>query len=260
MRRSSPQNRIWNESGNGGLPGQRGGAWYPRAVCIAALFALSCTAARSGDGRLTAAESCRTVDSVLALSGWRGDIEMTGRVTFDVKQYRVRGRFQLSAEPNGDLVFEFSGNMVLGGHHEDVVLSWYDGELRVLDRERGRLYEGADVDGLIAEGLGEEWNVAELIRMVTARTPDCTRLSSVELSGRAERTRLDGRLDGESFRLDFAGGRLTDASWPVRAAGGSGDRLEVTYTWTPASGAGKAALASTVLFLEGRRWRIKLES
>jgi hypothetical protein len=221
---------------------------------------LSCTAARKGGGDLDTAGNCRTVDSVLALSGWRNNVAMAGRVTFDVRQYRVRGRFQLTAEPDGDLVFEFSGNMVLGGRHEDVVLSWYDGELRVLDRERGRLYEGADVDGLIAEGLGEQWDVADLIRLVTARKPDCSRLSSVELSGRGERMRLDGRLDGESFRLDYNGGRLTDASWPVRVVGGSGDRLEVAYTWETVPGAGKRALTSAVLFLEGRRWRIKLES
>jgi hypothetical protein len=221
---------------------------------------LSCTAARKGGDAVDTAGGCRTVDSVLALSGWRDNVAMAGRVTFDVKQYRVRGRFQMTAEPDGDLVFEFSGNMVLGGHHEDVVLSWYDGELRVLDRERGRLYEGADVDGLIAEGLGEGWDVVELIRKVTARDPECSRLSSVDLSGRAGRMRLDGRLDGDSFRLDYDGGRLTKASWPVRVADGSGDRLEVTYTWKPDPATGEPALAAAVLFLEGRRWRIKLES
>jgi hypothetical protein len=259
LRKSNLRIRILTDRGDVVPHYKRGGSRALRAVFVAALLVLSCVPARDGGtGGLSGAAGCRTVDSALAHSGWREHRGFAGRVTFDVKQYRVRGGFRMTAEADGDLIFEFAGNMVLGGHHEDVVLSWYGGELRILDRERGRLYEGTEADALIAEGLGEEWDVAGLIRLVTARRPECARLTSVRLEGAGDEYRLDGRLDERAFRLDFSGGRLVRASWPVTVGGGTEDRLEVTYRWNSATGGN--VLSRLVLFLEGRRWRIKLES
>jgi len=184
---------------------------------------------------------------------------MTGKVTIDVKQYRIKGRFEMEAEPTGDFVFEFTGTMAMGGHHEDVVLSYYAGELRILDRERGRYYEGPEVDQLVLDGLGKGWDVAFLIRLATARPPDCPLLTDIRKTESRSGSRVEGRLDGDRFRLDFSDSMLIRASWPLIPENGGEDRLEITYEWKKAAGTEKPQLTGLVLYLEGRRWRIKLD-
>lgn len=195
---------------------------------------------------------------------------MTGRVKIDVKQYRVTGRFRMTATGDGDVTFEFTGTMALGGHHEDVVVSFHGGELRILDRERARFYEGAEADVLIRDGLDVDWDLAQLIRRITAQPPGCERLSTVSYSQRDGSARLEGRLDTRRFKLEFEGGRIVKASWPVPSERGSEDRMNVTYQWEDANPAGDAqngqaavrgaTLRQVVVFLEGRRWRVKLDA
>jgi hypothetical protein len=195
---------------------------------------------------------------------------MTGRVRIDVKQYRVTGRFRMMSTGDGDVTFEFTGTMALGGHHEDAVVSFHGGELRILDRERARFYEGAEAVALIRDGLDVDWDLAQLIRRITAQLPDCERLSTVSYSRRDGSARLEGRLDGTGFKLEFEDGRIVEASWPVQSEGGPEDRMNVTYRWEVADPAGDAqngqaavrgaALRQVVVFLEGRRWRIKLDA
>jgi hypothetical protein len=202
------------------------------------------------------ADGCRALDSVLADSGWRTTVSMSGRTTIDVKQYRVRGRFDLETTPAGDLSFAFTGTMALGGHREDIVVSYYEDTLRVLDRERGEYYEGEEVENLISEGTGVSWRLTDVLHMVTVRATDCRRYDKV--TARANENgdwRIAGRFDGEPFELSARGGRVQDAVWPAVFEGEPNDRLEITYRWDEGGG-----LDELVLFLRDRRWRIKLVS
>jgi hypothetical protein len=260
LKKYNPQHRNPLSFFGATCPLLRGGFRGLRALCLLALFLPACFSARNGDVRPSDGDSgCRIVDSSLTRSGWRDGLEMSGKVTFDVKQYRIKGRFRMEAQSNGDLVFEFTGTMAMGGHHEDAVLSYYGGELRILDRERGRFYEGPEVDQLVQDGLGEGWDVAGLIRMVTARPPDCLLLSDISRTTSASGSRVNGRLDGDRFRLDFSDSGLTRASWPLIPEKGGEDRLEITYEWKKTAGADNSRLVGVVLYLEGRRWRIKLD-
>jgi hypothetical protein len=95
------------------------------------------------------------VDTVFARAFPR-PLEMRGRATFDVETYRVRGRFELRSSANGDAVLEFGGATLLGGHREDVVVSLSGDTLRLLDRERGRYYEGPEVEEMMESGTRTE--------------------------------------------------------------------------------------------------------
>jgi hypothetical protein len=186
-------------------------------------------------------------------------MELAGKVKLDVKQYRVQGRFRADFAGNGDFTFEFAGTMVMGGHHEDVVVSFHDGELYVLDRERGRFYEGDETNRLIREGLGTDWDMVDLVRRITASPPPCQRLSRVEVEWRRKDTAtVEGRVDGEAFRAEFDDGAIVKASWPLASTGQMEDRLSLDYRWRKAPD-GRQALEELVGFVEGRRWRLILE-
>lgn len=183
-----------------------------------------------------------------------------GRVKLDVKQYRVQGRFQADFGPDGDFTFEFAGTMVMGGHHEDVVVSFQEGVLYVLDRERGRLYEGEETNQLIREGLGTDWDMVELVRRVTAQPPECGRLSQLEVRrGGGRAATVVGRVDGDRFRADFARGAIESASWPLASTHRKEDRLSLRYRWRDRPGGG-AILDELEGFVEGRRWRLILDA
>lgn len=235
---------------------------YRRSFFLLSLFFfVSCGA---GTGLRTHLEprdpgDCRALDSLFAASGWREPVAMRGKLTLDVKQYRVRGRFELSATAQGDLTLEITSTTALGGHREDLVLSFYDDTLRVLDRERGQYYEGEEVDGLVSDGVGVEWDLAGVLRQVTVRAARCDRFESVSSSPRSHGCEVKGKFDGEDFSLDFAEGRIQEANWPAVLGGRPDDHLRITYGWEPAAEGG-ARLDELVIFLEERRWRAKLIS
>jgi hypothetical protein len=217
----------------------------------------SCTHFGAGSGRVVEGDgACAVVDSVLAASGLRAGVEMRGRATIDVNQYRVRGRFELTITPDGDLTFDITSTTLLGGHREDAVLSFYADTLRVLDRERGRFYEGPAVDALVADGTGVALDLGQLLRHATARTPACRRIGEVRRSGGGVgRVDLAGLLDGHTFELRLEEGRLVHSAWPLPGTEQwRNDHVETTYTWVGAH------LARVVIAVPDRRWRVKLVS
>jgi len=174
---------------------------------------------------------------------------MRGHATLDAESYRVRGRFELRLSPGGDSVFEFSGTTLLGGHREDLVVSLIGDTLRVLDRERGRYYEGEAAEQLVDTGSGGRglWTRG-LQRVLGAGCPGVERVATAEdgLSGAG--------VDGP-FRLRADAGRLVAATWPNPAPSETfGDRLDVRYRWR------NGELRELEARLPTRRWRVRLEA
>lgn len=201
---------------------------------------------------------CLALDSVLTSGGWGTPITMAGKITVDVKQYRLRGRFDMTADARGNLSFEFAGGAALGGVSEDVVLSCYQDTVRVLDRERAVYYEGAEVDSLILAGTGLGIDVARFVGLVVGRRPACDLFETVSVSPAGRVWYVAGRMDGTIFRAEFDGGRMTKAYWPALFNGRVDDRFLVTYKWD-AGADGVIFLDELVIFLEERRWRVKLQ-
>lgn len=194
-------------------------------------------------------EACATLDSVLARAlpalPWR----CAGRATFDVADYRVRGRYQLVVEGRNAIAFEFEGTMMLGGHREDVAVSLAGDTLRVLDRERGAYYAGPEVDGLIERGTGTSGRWVDAVRAVAGFTPSCTE----RLEMRNDGEHISGRIDDGTYILTTDGVRLERASWPDPTDSRTySDRLELRYEWD----AGR--LAGITVSLPKRGWRIVL--
>jgi hypothetical protein len=194
-------------------------------------------------------QACAALDSVLARALPARPWKCTGKATFDVEEYRVRGRYRLTVGGRGSLLFEFEGTMLLGGHREDIAVSLEDDTLRVLDREHGAYYAGGDVDALIERGTGTRGDWVGAVRAVGGFTPEC----SERLEMRADGEHVSGLIDGGAFVLTTDGLRLGRASWPDPTASRTySDRLEVAYDWD----AGR--LAAITVSLPRRGWRIRL--
>jgi hypothetical protein len=193
--------------------------------------------------------ACALLDSLLAgmlpARPWR----LAGKATFDVADYRVRGRYRLEARGRDALAFEFEGTMLLGGHREDVAVSLEGDTLRVLDRERGAFYAGAAVDDLIERGTGVRGRWAGAVRAVAGFTPECSEGLELRVGGDP----VSGRIDGGTFVLSTDEGRLTRASWPDPTASRTySDRLEVEYARDG------DRLSGITISLPTRGWRIRL--
>jgi len=194
-------------------------------------------------------EACAALDSVLARVLPPQPWECSGKATFDVADYRVRGRYRLAVAGRDSIAFEFEGTMLFGGHREDVAVSLVDDTLRVLDRERGAYYAGAEVDELIQRGTGVSGRWVETVRAIVGFTPSCTR----RLEMRAGGDHTSGLIDDGAFVLTTDGFRLLRASWPDPTASPTyTDRLDIRYDWDAGGLAGiRAALPK-------RGWRIVL--
>jgi hypothetical protein len=199
-------------------------------------------------GAVSDRDACRTVDSLLASTLPGRPWSLAGRATFDVEEYRVRGRFKLEVNAAGELLLEFSGSTLFGGHREDLVVSLARDTLSVFDREGGRFYQGEEVDDLIRRGTGTGGAWVEGIGRVVGIS-GCGAVEALERRG----TGLAGKFVTGVFRLETDEGRLVRAVWPdPTQAETFDDRLEVTYGWRD------GRLCELAATLPVRGWRVRL--
>lgn len=225
------------------------------AISVATLLALAAFAGVGCRQRLGAPHPAPTgnadgvADSLLAATLPQRPWSMAGRATFDVEQYRVRGRFRLDVGAEGEFLLEFSGTTLFGGQREDIVVTMARDTLRVFDREHARLYEGADVDELIRQGTGTAGAWARGV----ARAAGISAGGGVVAIEHGD-DGVTGTLTTGTFRLDFRDGRLVRSVWPDPAESRTfDDRLEVTYGWRD------GRLQEIAATLPVRGWRIRLD-
>lgn len=228
---------------------------------MAFISVLGCTGAQrahrgqSLDPRL--ARDCSRIDSLFRATSAAGAFTVSGRTTIDINQYRVRGRFSLEVSDSGNVLLEYTSSGVMGGGHEDVAFSLYDDTLRVLDRERGRFYQGEQVSELIRSGIDVDCDATALVKRVFATPPPCDEISEAQIVAGA-RTELSGRFRGGRFQAQFVQGRLTHAVWPGLFSNSGTGNLELTYRWK--EGSALRRLQQLVLWVEARRWRVVLNA
>jgi hypothetical protein len=194
---------------------------------------------------------CEALDAILTDAMPARPWTLRGHATFDVEDYRVRGRFRLEVLSRDAMLFEFEGTTLFGGHREDVAVTLTGETLRVLDRERGVLYEGTEVDDLVWKGTGTRGGWTGAIREVAGLAPGCDARS--ELSNDGEH--VSGLTPSGAFVLTLDAGRLVRAWWPDPTSSRTySDRLDIRYQWDA------GALRGVAIALPVRGWRIRLES
>ncbi len=221
---------------------------------MAALLALTPIACRQRvDAPAYRGEAaCAKLDSVLASAGPARPWSMAGDALLDVDQFRFRGRFRLDVTATGDCTLELGGSTLFGGHREDVVVSLAGDTLRVFDRERGRFYEGDELDALIRESTHADADWSRVVARVFLLPGSCGGIESLIEDG-DDGDGVRGAESGATFRLDVEGGRVTRALWPNPIESATfDDRLDVSYRWDG------DRIAEATARLPERGWRARL--
>lgn len=193
--------------------------------------------------------ACAALDSLLLSSGPDRPLTMTGDAVLDIEQFRFRGHFRIDATAGGDAMIELGGSTLFGGNREDVVVSFVDDTLRVFDRERGRFYEGEDLEALIGDATRTRADWGGVVARLLALPAHCDGIEALVRDDDGAR----GRDSRGSFRLVTEGGRLTRATWPNPIEGATfDDRLEVRYDWQG------TRVSEVTAGLPVRGWRARL--
>jgi hypothetical protein len=233
------------------------------AAGMVGLLMIGC-ASTGGVRQHSGPAACARLDTLYQDAGFQSPLNMSGKATFDIEQYRVRGQFTLATTPGGAFVFELSSSLMFGSQREDLVVSIADGVMRVLDRERGQYYEGTEVDRLLRENLELDIDCAELISLVLGREIPCRSLDitglSASTSGNGQFV-FKGLLDQQPVKIMFGSpsGRLTRFEWPLKRTGGRTELLRIDYGWGPDTGKGPE-LKDVTVKVDSQGWRIKLRS
>jgi hypothetical protein len=186
-------------------------------------------------------------DSLLVVAVPR-PLSASGDALLDVEQYRFRGHVNLKTSAEGEASIELSGSSLFGGHREDVAVSLADDTLRVLDRERGRFYEGEELDDLLWEGTEARADWPLVVERMLALPGSGEDLETLVVDENGAR----GATAGGMFRLDLERGRLKKAVWPNPIASATfDDRLEIEYAWEGET------LREITATLPERGWRVR---
>ncbi len=202
------------------------------------------------------------LDSLYGTSGFEIPVGMIGKATFDVEQYRVRGQFALSARRGGEVVFEFSSGSLFGSAREDVFFSLIRDTVRVVDRERGRYYEGEEIDALIGEALGGSIDTRKLVSLLLGTPPRADEMTDLRMSLTSSGDIVfSANAPGGKARIAFSAGarRLREIRWPVALEGAAMGELRAVYAWGSRAEE-YSVLKEMVLLIEDRGWRVKLVS
>jgi hypothetical protein len=200
------------------------------------------------------------MDSCSQRSGFGEPVVFVGKATVDANQYHVRGVVRVETTAAGDVFLEFSSSFLLGSRVEDFFCSVLGDTLRIVDRERGRVLEGAAAEQFLREELAMDFSVREALGLALGGRPDCSRIDGVEVRSSSAGRVVSGRAWEKPFRIEFAPDhRVGRAVWPVPGDSELEDRLRIDYEW--ASGPdGAPLLTRLVIHMEEREWRCKIVS
>lgn len=240
------------------------GVSFPRLPLVVAAGLVAALGMGCGAGGFRSVEGgerqCALMDSLFANAGLQEALTFVGKAQVNANQYQVRGVVQLETDSDGDVYFEFRSSMLFGNRIEDFFCSIVDDTLRIVDRERGRIFEGRDADRVLAEDLGMDFDIRRALELALGGHPECSEIRELAIKPGATGQALSGRLDRGTFRVDFSPtGRIDRSEWPVPGDVAQDDRLRVEYEWNAESGAA-VPLERMVIHLEKREWRCKLTS
>lgn len=225
------------------------------AVGLAAALSLGCASSGLRSGA-HGGDLCAAFDSSFGHSGFADPMTFVGKAMIDANQYRVRGVVRFETQPPDNFFLEFSSSMLFGNRIENFFCSVVDDTLRIVDRERGHLFEGAAAEQFLRDQLSMDFSIQQTLALVLGGRPRCGEVDELSVKARPAGGVISGQTDGRPFRVTFLpDGRVDEVLWPVPGDTAIKDRVRAEYEW---GRGGSSGLKRMTIYLEEREWRCKL--
>lgn len=138
--------------------------------------------------------------------GGERDISIVGRAKIVMPKYRVRGVCRIRSGPSGGLVIDFEHSSLFGAYREDATIILEDGELTIIDRERGRLYDNDASLSLLGSELAFDIFPDDMRYAMLLAAPECDAIEGLEVDAGDGRWRLTGVWRGRDMEIEGRGG------------------------------------------------------
>jgi hypothetical protein len=226
------------------------------AVGFAVALSVACASGGLQTGPSGTGVACAVLDSSYGRSGFVDPLTFVGKATIDANQYRVRGVVRVETQPPNNVYLEFNSSLLFGNRIEDFFCSVVDDTLRIVDRERGRYFEGEVAEQFLRDQLSMDFSIQRTLSLILGGHPACENVD--ELNAKSGGSSLTGRTGGRPFMVKFLpDGRVDEVVWPVPDDPAIKDQVRVEYDWGEA---GSAGLKRMTIHLEEREWRCKLSA
>ncbi len=138
-------------------------------------------------------------------------VTAVGRVKIDLPKYRVRGICRIDFNGDDDLTIDFKHSSLFGAYEEDVLVRLRDGELTLVDRERGRWFDADSSLAIITSGVGFEFYADDLLYVLLFAFPKCSEMTGPKLSEGENGWRLVGEWRGRRIELEGNHGHTVES-------------------------------------------------
>jgi hypothetical protein len=140
--------------------------------------------------------------------GRQGSI--VGRVKIVLAKYRVRGICKIWSEASGRILIDFEHSSLFGAYREDAAIMLDGGELIIIDRERGRMYDNDESLSMLGSELAFELFPDDIAYVLLLAVPDCDAIEGLDLESDDGRWHLSGVWRGRDIEMEGRSGRGPD--------------------------------------------------
>ena len=133
-------------------------------------------------------------------------VSILGRAKIVMPKYRVRGICRIRSEPSGGLVIDFEHSSLFGAYREDATIILEGGELLIIDRERGLVYENDASLSMLGSKLAFELFPDDLRYAMLLEAPSCDVIEELATDSHHDRWRLTGAWRDRDIEIEGRSG------------------------------------------------------
>jgi hypothetical protein len=129
-------------------------------------------------------------------------ITAVGRVKIELPKYRIRGICRIEYGLDGALTIDFKHSSLFGAYEEDALISYRDGGLSIVDRERNRWFGADSALAVLTRGVGFDLYPDDLLYALLLALPRCEEIRDPQVWEGGGRWRLAGDWRGRAIEIE----------------------------------------------------------
>jgi len=146
------------------------------------------------------------LDTPFSPYGLEQRVSIVGRAKIVMPKYRIRGICRIQSEPTEGLVVDFEHSSLFGAYREDATIMLEGGELIIIDRERGRMYDNDASLSMLGSELAFELFPDDIRYALLFAVPDCTEIEGLVVDSVEGGWRITGEWRGRKIEMEGHGG------------------------------------------------------